>query len=122
MPGSIVGREAELARIDALLEPGSTGPRVLLIEGQAGAGKTTVWAAAVEQGLDAAVRVLRSRPTDAEATFAYAGLGDLLESVPDEAFPDLPVPQRDALRVALLRAEPEGRSTEARAVAVAFLN
>lgn len=47
-----VGREAELARIDAFLEPGSTTLRVALIEGQPGMGKTTLWCAAIEDALD----------------------------------------------------------------------
>ena len=122
MTRSIVGREAELARIEAFLEPGSTAPRVVLIEGQPGMGKTTLWSAAIEHALDRSWRVLQTRPTDAEATFAYAGLGDLLESVADDDLAELPVPQRKALRVALLREEPEGPNPDPRAVAVACLN
>jgi len=119
---SIVGRESELARIETLLEPGATGPRVVLIEGEPGIGKTALWSAAIERALERSWRVLDIRPTDAEATFAYAGLGDLLESVPDDALAGLPIPQRQALRVALLRAEPAGPNPDARAVAVACLN
>ena len=122
MTRSVVGREAELARIEAFLEPGSTAPRVALIEGHLGMGKTTLWSAAIEHALDRSWRVLQTRPTDAEATFAYAGLGDILESVPDEALAVLPIPQRKALRVALLREEPEGPIHDSRAVAVACLN
>ncbi len=122
MTRSMVGRAGELARLGAFLEPGSTATSVVLIEGQAGVGKTTLWSAAIELALRGSWRVLLTRPTDAEATFAYAGLGDLLESVPDDALADLPIPQRKALRIALLRAEPEGLSPEPRAVAVACLN
>ena len=122
MTRSVVGREAELARIEAFLEPGSTAPRVALIEGHPGMGKTTLWSAAIEHALDRSWRVLQTRPTDAEATFAYAGLGDILESAPDGALADLPIPQRKALRVALLREEPEGPNPDPRAVAVACLN
>ena len=109
MTRSVVGREGELARIEAFLDPGSTAPRIALIEGQPGMGKTTLWSAAIEHATTRSWRVLLTRPTDAEATFAYAGLGDLLESAPDDALADLPMPQRKALRVALLREEPEGR-------------
>ena len=122
MTRSIVGREAELARIEAFLEAGSTAPRIALIEGQPGVGKTTLWSAAIEHARDQSWRVLQTRPTDAEATFAYAGLGDILESVPEDALADLPSPQRKALRVALLREEPEGPDPDPRAVAVACLN
>ena len=85
-------------------------------------GKSTLWSAAIERAVELAWRVMDIRPTDAEATFAYAGLGDLFESVPDDALAVLPIPQRQALRVALLRAEPEGPNPDARAVAVACLN
>ncbi len=122
MTRSVVGREAELARIEGFLEPGSTAPRVALIEGQPGIGKTTLWSAAIEHALRRSWLVLQARPTDAEATFAYAGLGDLLESVADDHLADLPSPQRTALRVALLREEPEGPNPDPRAVAVACLN
>ncbi len=122
MQQSIIGREAELGRIETFLERNSAAPRITLIEGRAGAGKTTLWSAAMERAQLRSWRVLRSRPTDAEATFAYAGLGDLLEAVPDDELLDLPPPQRTALRVALLRDEPEGPNPEPRAVAVAVLN
>jgi DNA-binding CsgD family transcriptional regulator len=119
---SIVGREPELARLEALLEPGTDRARVVLIDGEPGMGKTTLWSAAIESARERRWRVLDIRPTDADAIFAYAGLGDLFESVADEALAGLPSPQRRALRVALLRAEPEGPNPDARAVAVACLN
>ena len=51
---------------------------------------------------------------------AYAALGDLLAEVSDEALSELPVPQRRALEVALLRREPEGEQLP-RAVALGVL-
>ncbi|HYC07087.1 MAG TPA: AAA family ATPase, partial [Candidatus Binatia bacterium] len=79
---TVVGRGPELARLAALFADDWSGERVALIEGEPGTGKTTLWTAA----LDAAAsrfRVLRARPTGAEATYAYAGLGDIFESVAD---------------------------------------
>ena len=84
-------------------------------------GKTTLWLAGLEGAADRAGQVLSARPSEAEATFAYAGIGDLLERA-TEPFAHLSDPQRRALRVALLRDEPEGRGPEPGAVAVAFLN
>jgi len=44
---TIVGRDAELASIESWLD--APGGRTLLIEGEPGIGKTTVWRAAVDQ-------------------------------------------------------------------------
>ena len=56
------------------------------------------------------LRILRCRPVECETQLAYAALGDLLADVPESAMSDLPSPQRRALEVALLRAEPEGQN------------
>ena len=56
-----------------------TGASVLVIEGPPGMGKTTLWLAGLEDADHRAWRILSARPTEAEATFAYAGLTDLLE-------------------------------------------
>ena len=118
---TIVGRDAELARIDAFLADGG-GRSVLLIDGDPGMGKTTLWQAALDRANDRSRRVLQTQPTDAEATFSYAGLGDLFESIDDDLLVDLPTPQRQALRVALLREEPEGQAPEVHVIGVAVLN
>jgi DNA-binding CsgD family transcriptional regulator/tetratricopeptide (TPR) repeat protein len=118
----VVGRQPELARIDDFLVGASGGARVLVIEGGPGMGKTTLWLAGLENATDRAWRVLSARPTDVEATFAYAGIGDLLEEADEGALAPLPVPQQHALRVALLREEPQGRAPDPSAVAIAFLN
>ena len=109
------------ARIDAFLAEGGTRS-VLLIDGEPGMGKTTLWQAAIDRARDRSRRVLQARPTDAEATFSYAGLGDLFESIGDDVLMDLPTPQRRALRVALLREEPEGHDSEDHIIGVAVLN
>jgi DNA-binding CsgD family transcriptional regulator/DNA polymerase III delta prime subunit len=122
MRQAVIGRQPELARIDARLARVPDGMRVLLIEGEPGMGKTTLWIAAVEAAAGRSWRILSARPSDAEATFAYSGLGDLLETAFEDALEPLPSPQRKALRVALLREEPEGPQADPGAVAVAFLN
>ncbi len=70
-----------------------------------------------------------ARPADAEATFAYAAIGDLLDGVDDETVERLPGPQARALRVALLREEAvadaagaPAASPDPHAVGVALLN
>jgi DNA-binding NarL/FixJ family response regulator len=93
----------------------------LLIEGEPGIGKTTLWLAALEQARESGFRVLSARAAAAESVLAYAALADLLEGVDASAWADLPEPQRLAVDQVLLRAE-NGASTDQRAVAAAFLS
>ena len=114
----IVGREPELAALDQFLhEPGA-----LLLTGEPGIGKTTLWEAGIESARTRGLRVLTARPSGAEAELSFAALTDLLEDVESEALAGLPVPQRRALEVALLRAAPEAGPAEPRAIGLAFLN
>jgi DNA-binding CsgD family transcriptional regulator len=53
------------------------------------------------------LRVLSSRPAEAERNFALAGLGDLFEGALDEVLPALAPPRRRALEVALLLEDAE---------------
>jgi DNA-binding CsgD family transcriptional regulator len=108
---AVVGREPELGRIDELLDGIQGGPMALVIEGEIGIGKTILWKRGLAAAGGRSYRVLACRPNDAEAQLAYAAVGDLLAEVPDAVLDELPGPQRRALEVALLRAEPgEGQS------------
>src|SRR4051794_9916847 len=98
-----------------------SGPVALLLEGEAGIGKTTLWSQGLVSSAARRQRVLRCRPGERETQLAYAALGDLLSDVSDEALADLPAPQRRALEVALLRAEPEGEQSLQRAVGLGLL-
>src|SRR5215218_6969184 len=44
----IVGREREIAAVMSFLEAVERGPRALVLEGEAGVGKSTVWLEGVE--------------------------------------------------------------------------
>ena len=79
------------------------GPAALVLEGEPGIGKTTVWRAAVDAARHRSYRVFVCRSSESESALSFLGLGDLLESVPDEALEPLPEPQRLALETALLR-------------------
>jgi DNA-binding NarL/FixJ family response regulator len=113
---TIVGRDAELRAVERFLA-GGTG--ALLIEGEAGIGKTTLWQAAVEAGAAEGL-VLAARPAEAEARLSYAALTDLVGGVVDEATDALPAPQRRALEAALLLAEAE--EVDPRTLATAVLS
>jgi len=118
---ALVGRERELQELVRFLDAVRSGPVGLLFEGDAGIGKTTLWREAVSAALDRSYFVLSCRPVESEAQLAFSALGDLLEEVPDSAAADLPMPQRRALDVALLRMEAEGPPPLPRAVSLGVL-
>jgi predicted ATPase len=117
----IIGRESELVALWRFLDSIHAGPAALLLSGDPGIGKTTVWKEGVEGALQKSYHLLTSRPVEAETRFSYAALGDLLEPAIEEALPTLPGPQRHALDVALLRAASSGARPNQRAVCLAVL-
>ena len=112
----MVGRERELAAVEELLAVGEPELRALILEGEPGIGKTTVWQAAIDAASPER-QVLSCRPVEAETKLSYASVADLLMPIVDAGLPVLPDPQRNALEVALLRAAPAGRAPDRRAVA-----
>jgi DNA-binding CsgD family transcriptional regulator/tetratricopeptide (TPR) repeat protein len=102
----IIGREPELELVERFLRQLENGPSALLLEGEAGTGKTTLWREALARAEKRGCLVLRTQPAEAEAALTFAGLADLFGPVLDRILPALPTPQREALEVALLRAEP----------------
>ena len=115
----VVGRERELAAVERFLGRADEGPRTLVVEGEAGIGKTTIWSHGVALARERLGWVLCARPTEADTAFAYAGLTDLFEAVLTDTLPQLARPQRRALEVALLRAQ---GSADPHAVSAAVLN
>ncbi len=67
MASAIVGREAELAAVARFLDSLQAGAAALVIEGEAGIGKTTVWREAVRGAESRSLRVLQARPAESEA-------------------------------------------------------
>ncbi len=118
----VVGREAELDRLHAFLARRDELPGGLVIEGPAGAGKTTIWRAGVAAASAAGYLVLSCRPAGAEVRLAHAALSDLLEPYLGDVLPLLPRPQRQALEVALLLADDAGSAPDQRAVSAGALN
>src|SRR6266545_3036205 len=108
----IVGRESEIDSVHDFLEAVPVGPIALLIEGEIGIGKTTLWREGVAEAGERGLQVLTSRPVEAEIALPFAVLGDLLGDVPDAALGaatlrasfQLAVAQLRGPRVALLRA------------------
>ena len=119
MPVEIVSRESELRSLYAFAEPPADGPAAIVLEGEAGIGKSTLWLAGVDHARSRGVRVISSRPAEAERGLAFAGLGDLLEDVLDDVLPALSVPRRRAMEVALLLEEEPEHAVDPRALGLA---
>lgn len=104
MSGGVVGRDAELRQIAALLDGARSGAGgAVVVAGDAGIGKTTLleWATDHAGGL----RAVRVTGVHAERDVPYAALHALLSPLAtDEVLADLPDHQRDGLQVALGRA------------------
>ena len=93
----------------------------MIIEGDPGIGKTTLWLDAVGNGAASVVSGCWSRAAVAESVLAYAALADLLSAVDELEWADWPVLQKHGLEAALLRRLDDARATDVRAVAAAFV-
>jgi DNA-binding CsgD family transcriptional regulator len=118
--GPVLGREAELGAITGFLtDPGSA--TALVIRGEPGIGKSTLWLACISLASERGYQIVSTRPAESEAKFSYLGLGDLLDGLADELLEDLPGPQREALKAALLRADAPSDGPDQRTICVAVL-
>ena len=117
----IVGRTQELERLSSLLDAAPTGPAILVLEGEQGIGKSTLWTACLELAREREMRVLASRPAGSDAGLSFLALGDLVGTELDGSSVALPEPQRRALDVALLRTAAAGREPNPLAISTATL-
>lgn len=119
----VVGRLAELAAISTFVAAVRPGAATLILEGEAGIGKTTLWREGVESARAGPWHVLACRAALAESSLAFAALIDLLgANLDEELLASLPAPQARALAFALLLEDAERESVGERTVAVATLN
>jgi DNA-binding CsgD family transcriptional regulator len=98
----IIDRNDELDVVNGFVRARPTGPQALVLSGEAGIGKSTLWGAGVEAASDEGLHVLLSRPTEPDHGLAFAGLNDLLETVAVEVLSSLSPPRRRAMEGALL--------------------
>jgi DNA-binding CsgD family transcriptional regulator len=119
MARTVWGREAELTLAASALEAPLADPVALVLTGDEGIGKTTLWKAVLSSAEERGFRVLSAQPVESEAALAFAAVADLLREGFDEATRTVPAPQRNALEAALLRSDVEG-SPDPRAVAFGF--
>ena len=108
MTGPILGRTDELRQVFAFLDDDTPGARAVVLSGQAGIGKTTIWRAGLRHAEELGLRALVAQPAESEAGLPYAGLADLFATVTDDALDRLPPQQRAAVGAALARTAPAG--------------
>ena len=118
---SLVGRERERAELEAWFESSAEGAGTFVLVGEPGIGKTTLWENALLRARGRGWTVLSARAAQSEVRLTYVALSDLLAEVSTGVLEQLSLPQRRALAVALLRAEPEDGALAQRAVAAGFL-
>lgn len=114
---SLVGRSAELDRIDVVLAARDALPAGVLLHGREGIGKTVLWSEAVRRARDLGYRVLDCALSRAESRLTYAGLADLIGPVLDEVSPRLARPHVRALETALAIVSSRSSAPDERAVA-----
>ena len=96
---SLIGRHHEVALLDAALAEVRAAGRAVIVEGEAGIGKTSLLEHVVRGASGSGFRVVRSAGSQGSAPLGYGGLHGLLHTL--LPFVDaLPPRQRTALRVA----------------------
>lgn len=112
----------ESRQIADFLTRAATQPSALVVEGEAGIGKTTFLLTLLEQGRGRGFQVLSTRPTAADTVLAYAALADMLGDVEEAVLARLPEPQRLAIDRILLRTTEDDLPIGQRAVAAGFVS
>ncbi len=116
-----VCRETESRAVEEFLALVPSGPSALVVEGEAGIGKTTVWLAGLERAQELGFRVLSARATEVESVLPYSGLAALLGGLDEAIFADLPPLQRLAIDRVLLRvAAEDGPVTDQQVVGAGY--
>ena len=73
-----VGRIVESERIAGFLRAVESWPAALVLDGEAGIGKSTVWEAGLQRAREAGMHVLSARAWGAESVRAWATIAELL--------------------------------------------
>ena len=117
---SWLARERELEQAREFLGEAATRSCGLILLGEAGIGKSTIWSAVVDEAHALGYHVLTARPSEAEAELPFAVLTDVFAAIDDDLLDELPDPQRLALDDALRR-RARRASVDPTAVALATL-
>ena len=121
----LLGRDVELAAMGEFVAARTGLPAALLVRGEPGIGKTSVWREGMRMASEHGYCTLAASPSESEAQISFAALGDLLSGVLERVRGELPRQQRRALEVALRVADldpGEGAPLDQGAVSFAFLS
>lgn len=116
----LVGRDTELEALSRFFG-GRSQSACLVISGDPGMGKTSLWQAGLDLAALEGLRVLSTRASQSEAGLLFAGLADMVENIDHQAFEQVPGPQLHALEVALHRSVPDARAPAPFAISAGFL-
>jgi DNA-binding CsgD family transcriptional regulator len=122
MAVEIIGRREELLGLAAFLTDIREGGQALLLEGDAGIGKSALWQAGLRAAGERGIQVLRASPSEPEAQISFAALGDLVRPVLEPGLAQLVPMQRRGFEIALLLRESEGAPPEIRLLGLALLS
>jgi hypothetical protein len=122
MAVEIIGRREELLVFAGFLTAVPAGGQALLLEGDAGIGKSALWQEGKRLAGERSFRVLASRSAHSETRIAFATIGDLFAPVFEGVPPRLAPIQRRALETALLMRDPDGPPPDARLLGLALLS
>jgi predicted ATPase len=117
----VYGRDRELQVVSSFLAGAQERPAALVLQGEPGMGKTTLWRNGVDDALARGFDVLATTPASGETQLSFAVLSDLVGGRVAEVRDDLPAPQRRALEAALLLDEPDKGGEQPRTVFAATL-
>ncbi|WP_156448418.1 AAA family ATPase, partial [Mycobacterium sp. NAZ190054] len=110
------------AAVDEFFAAARRKPVGLLIEGEPGIGKTTLWSGVVDRAAGAGFVVLAVRAGQVDTAPAQAAVADLFGALDRDILAALPDVQRLAADRVLLREHTTGRPTDERVTAAALLN
>ena len=116
---TVVGRDVELQAARAVFD--KVGPAAVVVRGDAGIGKTTVWEAVVSSLSVEGRPLLVARPVEAERHLTLAALSDLVQPVAEQVLSELPGPQRRAVEAALLVRDVPRSEVDPRTLGAALL-
>ncbi|HEX3088323.1 MAG TPA: ATP-binding protein, partial [Ilumatobacteraceae bacterium] len=119
---AIVGRETEMTVVGNFVAEVDGPSASMVIDGVVGIGKTMLWNHGIGLAVDRGIAVRACRCTEADAAWAFSGLGDLFDGLPSAVLERLPDVQRSALAAALLISRPSPNVPTDRLVGVAVLS
>jgi len=116
---AVVGRSYDTRSIAEYLKSVGSQPSALLIDGEPGIGRSTLWLAGLNQARERGFQTLSARVSKAEVDLEYATVADLLAEVDLEVLQRLPDAHVAAIDRVLLRGTSDATAEERHVVAAA---